>query len=97
MRNRPEAVQGGFLSAALALALAVAPAAPVFARSAAPATENGEEKAEKKLMPEQQKMKDAKWQDYKKEKDVKGRAEYQKFLSLSSRVEPKTPRATRRL
>lgn len=70
------------LSAALVIALAVAPAAPVFAQSAAPAAEKGEKKAEKKLTPQQQKMKDcgAKWQDYKKEKNVKGRAEYQKFL-----------------
>jgi hypothetical protein len=71
------------LSAALAIALAVAPAAPVFAQSAAPAAEKGEKKAaEKKLTPQQQKMKDcgAKWQEYKKEKNVKGRAEYQKFL-----------------
>jgi hypothetical protein len=38
---------------------------------------------EKKLTPQQQKMKDcgAKWQEYKKEKKVKGRAEYRKFQS----------------
>ena len=70
------------LSAALAIALAVAPAASVFAQSVAPAAEKSEKKAEKKLTPQQQKMKHcgAKWQDYKKEKNEKGRAEYQKFL-----------------
>ena len=38
---------------------------------------------EKKLTAQQQKMKDcgAKWQAYKKEKNVKGRAEYRKFQS----------------
>ena len=38
--------------------------------------------AEKKLSPQQQKMKDCagKWGDYKKEKNVKGRAEYRKFM-----------------
>ena len=62
--------------------LAVAPAAPIFAQSTAPTAEKSEKKAEKKLTPQQQKMKDcgAKWQEYKKEKNVKGRAEYQKFL-----------------
>ena len=40
--------------------------------------------AEKKaLTPQQQKMKDCagKWGDYKKEKNVKGQAEYRKFMS----------------
>lgn len=39
--------------------------------------------AEKKLTPQQQKMKDcgAKWQEHKKTANVKGKAEYQKFLS----------------
>ena len=45
---------------------------------AAPAANDGKE-----LTPQQQKMKDcaAKWGDYKKEKKVKGRAEYRKFMS----------------
>jgi hypothetical protein len=39
--------------------------------------------AEKKLTPQQQKMKDcgAKWQEHKKAANVKGKKEYQKFLS----------------
>ena len=39
--------------------------------------------AKKELTPQQQKMKDCagKWGDYKKEKKVKGRAEYRKFMS----------------
>ena len=38
--------------------------------------------AEKKLTPQQQKMKDcgAKWQEHKKAHNVKGRAEYRKFI-----------------
>lgn len=54
--------------AALAL-VATAPLAPAM--------------AEKKLTPQQQKMKDcgAKWQAHKKAANVKGRKEYQKFLS----------------
>lgn len=38
---------------------------------------------EKKLTPQQQKMKDCagKWQDHKKAANVKGRAEYNKFMS----------------
>jgi hypothetical protein len=74
------------LAAALAAALLAAPAASALAQSSAPAAEKSEKKADtktaKKLTPQQQKMKDcgAKWQDYKKEKNVKGRAEYQKFL-----------------
>ena len=39
--------------------------------------------AQKKLTPQQQKMKDcgAKWQEHKKTANVKGRAEHRKFLS----------------
>ena len=61
-------------AAAVATALIALPAAPSFAQ--APATE-------KKTTPQQQKMKDcsAKWGDYKKEKNVKGKAEHQKFMS----------------
>ena len=70
------------LAAALAAALITAPMAPALAQSAAPATAKSEKKAAKKLTPQQQKMKDcgAKWQDYKKTNNVKGRAEYRKFL-----------------
>ena len=62
-------------------------AAPAFAQAA---TEKSDKKAkrtprqrEKKLTAQQQKMKDCgpKWADYKKEKNVKGRAEYRKFMS----------------
>jgi Ni/Co efflux regulator RcnB len=74
------------LAAALAVALFAAPVAPAAAQSA-PAAEKAtakksDTKTAKKLTPQQQKMKDcgAKWQNYKKEKNVKGRAEYQKFL-----------------
>ena len=61
--------------AAVATALIALPAAPSFAQ--APAA------TEKKTTPQQQKMKDcsAKWGDYKKEKNVKGKAEHQKFMS----------------
>jgi hypothetical protein len=54
--------------AALAV-LVVAPLAPAM--------------AEKKLTPQQQRMKDCggKWQEHKKTANVKGKAEYQKFLS----------------
>ena len=40
-------------------------------------------KSDRKLTAQQQKMKDCapKWADYKKEKNVKGRAEYRKFMS----------------
>jgi hypothetical protein len=71
------------LGAALAAALIAAPVAQAVAQSAAPAAaEKSEKKAAKKLTPQQQKMKDcgAKWQDYKKTNNVKGRAEYRKFL-----------------
>jgi Ni/Co efflux regulator RcnB len=59
------------LAAAFAAAMIATPLTPA---DAAP---------EKKLTPQQQKMKDcgAKWQEYKKEKKVKGRAEYRKFQS----------------
>jgi hypothetical protein len=67
------------LAAAMATALIAAPLAPAFAQAA---TEKAE-KAKKPLTPQQQKMKDCgpKWADYKKEKNVKGRAEYRKFMS----------------
>ena len=74
------------LAAALAAAVIATPVSSAFAQSAAPAAEKSGKKAEAKaaktLTPQQQKMKEcgAKWQDYKKEKNVKGRAEYQKFL-----------------
>ena len=59
-------------AAALAAALLSIPVASVDAAT-----------AEKKLTPQQQKMKDcgAKWQVYKKEHNVKGRAEWNKFRS----------------
>ena len=64
------------VAAAFATALITAPLAPALAQAKT-------EKTEKKLTPQQQKMKDcgAKWQAYKKEKNVKGRAEYRKFQS----------------
>src|SRR5690348_10301644 len=71
------------LAAALATALIGAPLMQAVAQSAAPATEKTEKKkAAKTLTPQQQKMKDcgAKWQDYKKANNVKGRTEYRKFL-----------------
>jgi hypothetical protein len=77
------------LAAAVAAALITAPLAPAFAQ--ATTTEKSEkktakkksEKSEKKLTAQQQKMKDCapKWADYKKEKKVKGRVEYRKFMS----------------
>ena len=47
---------------------------------------------EKKITPQQQKMKDcgAKWQDYKTAKNVKGNAEYRKFLSGCLKGQPKS-------
>jgi hypothetical protein len=59
-------------AAAIAGALIAIPAAPSFAQA-----------PEKKVSPQQQKMKDcaAKWGDYKKEKNVKGRDEHRKFMS----------------
>lgn len=54
---------------------AATPAAPAKPPAAAP--------AEKKLSPQQAKMKDcgAKWQMHKKEAKVSGRAEHRKFMS----------------
>jgi hypothetical protein len=84
------------LAAALAAALIGAPIAPTVAQTAAEKTDKktakkpapkaetkaAEPAAEKKLTAQQQKMKDcgAKWQEYKKANNVKGKAEYQKFL-----------------
>ena len=74
-------------AAAIAAVLLSIPAAPVSAATAQPAGEAAKPasaaRAERKLTPQQQKMKDcgAKWQAYKKEKNVKGRAEYRKFTS----------------
>jgi hypothetical protein len=58
------------LAALVAATLASAVATPTVA-------------AEKKLTPQQLKMKDCakKWGNYKKEKKVKGRTEYNKFMS----------------
>jgi Ni/Co efflux regulator RcnB len=70
------------LAAAMATALLAAPLAPALAQAATEkATKTA--KAKKELTPQQQKMKDCavKWADYKKEKNVKGRAEYRKFMS----------------
>ena len=80
------------LAAAMATALIAAPVAPAFAQAATEKSDpKGSKKtaktttktSEKKLTPQQQKMKDcaSKWADYKKEKNVKGRAEYRKFTS----------------
>ena len=74
------------LAAAVAVALITAPVAPAVAQgkteTSKSETAKTAKKADKKLTPQQQKMKDcgAKWQAYKKEKNVKGKAEYQKFL-----------------
>jgi Ni/Co efflux regulator RcnB len=70
------------VAAVFATALITAPLAPAFAQAKT-------EKTEKKLTPQQQKMKDcgAKWQAYKKEKNVKGRAEYRKFQSACLKAE----------
>jgi hypothetical protein len=73
------------LAAAMATALLAAPLGPAFAQAAAEKTDTTKAtaKAKKELTPQQQKMKDCgpKWADYKKEKNVKGRAEYRKFMS----------------
>jgi Ni/Co efflux regulator RcnB len=74
------------LAAAMASALLAAPLAPASAQAAAEKTDTKAPKtakAKKELTPQQQKMKDCgpKWADYKKEKNVKGRAEYRKFMS----------------
>ncbi len=76
------------LAATLAAALITAPLAPAFAQTAAEKSDaktskKTAKKSEKKLTAQQQKMKDCgpKWADYKKEKNVKGRVEYRKFMS----------------
>ena len=78
-------------AAAIAGALIAIPAAPAFAQATTEKSEKTAKKpakttaatSEKKLSPQQQKMKDCggKWGDYKKEKNVKGQAEYRKFMS----------------
>ena len=75
------------LAAAMATALLAAPLAPAFAQAAAEKTATKKAtktaKAKKELTPQQQKMKDCgpKWADHKKANNVKGRAEYRKFMS----------------
>ena len=76
------------LAAAVATTLIIAPLTPAFAQAAAEkserkATQKKSEKTERKLTAQQQKMKDCapKWASYKKEKNLKGRAEYRKFMS----------------
>jgi hypothetical protein len=73
---------------ALAAALIAAPTGITYAQQTS--TEKSDKadakkpkKSAKELSPQQQKMKDCagKWGDYKKEKNVKGRAEYRKFMS----------------
>ncbi len=78
------------LAAAVATALVAAPLAPAFAQATTEKSDKkpkkpaktSEKKSGKKLSAQQQKMKDCapKWADYKKEKNVKGRAEYRKFM-----------------
>ena len=69
-------------AAAVACALVTGPAAPSFAQTATEKTEKAAKKPSKKQSAQQQKMKDcaAKWGDYKKEKNVKGRTEHRKFM-----------------
>jgi Ni/Co efflux regulator RcnB len=76
------------LASLIAAALIALPCAPAAAQAKSePAKSEAAQKAEskkaKKLTPQQAKMKDcgAKWQAYKKEKNVKGQTEYRKFLS----------------
>jgi Ni/Co efflux regulator RcnB len=73
------------LAAAVAAALIGAPLAPAFAQAATAekAEKKPAKKAKKPLTAQQQKMKDCgpKWAEYKKEKKVKGRTEYRKFMS----------------
>ena len=80
------------LASAVAVALIAASPASSIAQTSAPATDKADSSKSKKpaktaekkeLTPQQQKMKDcaAKWGDYKKEKNVKGRKEYNKFMS----------------
>ena len=68
------------LAAAMAAALITAPMAPAMAQAK---TEKSDKKPEKKLTAQQQKMKDcaAKWKEHKSANNVKGRAEYRKFMS----------------
>jgi hypothetical protein len=82
------------LAATLAVVLIAAPATITYAQQ--PSTEKSDkadakkakksakkETAAKELSPQQKKMKDCagKWGDYKKEKNIKGRTEYRKFMS----------------
>ena len=70
-------------AAAVACALVTAPAVPSLAQTATEKTETkAAKKPSKKQSAQQQKMKDcaAKWDDYKKEKNVKGRTEHRKFM-----------------
>ena len=79
------------LAAAVATALITAPLTPAFAQATTEKSEKKakrsakttEKKSEKKLTAQQQKMRDCgpKWAAYKKENNVKGRAEYRKFIS----------------
>jgi hypothetical protein len=76
------------VTAALAAALfALAPVQSSLAQmarpAAAPAKPPAAAPAEKKLSPQQAKMKEcgAKWQAHKKEAKVSGRAEHRKFMS----------------
>ena len=70
-------------AAAVACALVTGPAAPSFAQTATETTDKKPaKKPSKKQSAQQQKMKDcaAKWDDYKKENNVKGRTEHRKFM-----------------
>ena len=75
------------MTAAVAMTLLAGPAIPAFAQAAAEKSGKADtktaQKAKKELTPQQQKMKDCapKWAAYKKEKNVKGRAEHNKFKS----------------
>ena len=75
------------LAAAMATALLAAPLGPAFAQATTEKADTTKAKqtatAKKELTPQQQKMKDCgpKWAEYKKEKNVKGRTEYRKFMS----------------
>jgi Ni/Co efflux regulator RcnB len=75
------------LAAAFAAAMIATSMAPAFAQSKTEKAktekaQKAEKKSAKKPTPQQAKMKDcgAKWQTYKKENNVKGQAEYRKFL-----------------
>jgi hypothetical protein len=84
------------LAATVASALLAAPLTPAFAQAATEKADQADAKkarkapkaektaaAKKELTPQQQKMKDCapKWAAYKKENNVKGRAEHNKFMS----------------